>query len=537
MKSYDASQIEAKWQERWKHSELYKANLANPEKPKYYNLTMFPYPSGDRLHIGHWYNYAPVDTWGRFMRMKGHEVFQPMGFDSFGLPAENYAIKTGVHPAETTRTNIDKMKQQIAAIGGMYDLDLGLETSSPEYYKWTQWVFLQLYKNKLAYRKEAPVNWCESCQTVLANEQVVNGQCERCKNDVIQKDLTQWFFKITDYAEQLLDYEGLDWPEKTVKMQEHWIGRSEGNEADFQISEDREKHIRIFTTRFDTIFGSTFVAIAPEHPELYDYVSDEQAQAVKEYVEASKRKSELDRQKTDREKTGVPTGMHAINPLTGEDMPIYVADFVLMYGTGALMGTPAHDERDFEFAKAMGLCAPQVVVHEDGDAHEENLSEWKDSLTERGVLVNSGAYTGMSSEEALEKLSDEMERSGWGKRVVNYRLRDWLISRQRYWGAPIPIIYCEHCVRNVGSQRCVKWTLWTPLCAQVGTSFATPILKILKQPGIKLASIDGCLWTCTSADLNTRPCICFTRASFIRSCTSSATWIARSLSNDSCTKE
>ncbi len=445
MQSYNASEVEKKWQQKWRESGLHKADLANPTKPKYYNLTMFPYPSGDKLHIGHWYNYGPVDTWGRYMKMRGYEVFQPMGFDSFGLPAENYAIKTGVHPAETTRKNIDKMKEQISAIGGMYDLDLNLETSSPEYYKWTQWVFLQLYKKGLAYRKEAPVNWCPSCMTVLANEQVDDGKCERCKTQVVQKNLRQWFFKITEYADKLLDYEGLDWPEKTVLMQRHWIGRSEGNEADFRISEAAGKIIRIFTTRFDTIYGTNFVAVAPEHPNLMDYVTEDKRAAVEAYIQESKKKNELERQMGDREKTGIFTGMHAINPMTGAEMPIYVADFVLMYGTGALMGTPAHDERDFAFAKTMGLACPQVLVTEEGEKAEDDVKEWKDSLHDYGTLVNSGPYTGMSTEEAMKLMTEQMEREGWGKKVVNFRLRDWLISRQRYWGAPIPIINCEKC--------------------------------------------------------------------------------------------
>lgn len=438
-------EIEAKWQKRWREQGLYKANLDAPTKPKYYNVTMFPYPSGDKLHIGHWYNYAPVDTWGRLMRMKGHEVFQPMGFDSFGLPAENYAIKTGVHPAETTRKNIDKMKEQIGAIGGMFDLDLNLETSSPEYYKWTQWIFLQLYKDGLAYRKEAPVNWCPSCMTVLANEQVDDGKCERCKSQVVQKNLRQWFFAITKYADKLLDYEGLEWPEKTIAMQKHWIGKSEGNEAEFRIKEDDGKTIRIFTTRFDTIYGTTFVAIAPEHARLIEYVTDEQRAAVEAYIEETKKKSELDRQMGDKTKTGVFTGKHAINPMTGLEMPIYVADFVLVYGTGALMGTPAHDERDFQFAKTMGLPAPQVIVEKDGDVYEDDVAQWKNSLHMHGVMVNSGPYTGMQSGEALKLMTEQMEREGWGKKVVQLRLRDWLISRQRYWGAPIPIVYCPTC--------------------------------------------------------------------------------------------
>lgn len=445
MPEKSARELEQKWQAKWKEWALYKPNLDHPTKPKYYNVTMFPYPSGDKLHIGHWYNYAPVDTWGRYMRMKGYEVFQPMGFDAFGLPAENYAIKTGVHPAETTRKNIDKMKEQISAIGGMFDLDLNLETSSPEYYKWTQWIFLKLYEQGLAYRKEAPVNWCSSCMTVLANEQVDDGKCERCKTQVVQKKLRQWFFAITKYVDKLLDYEGLEWPEKTILMQKNWIGRSEGNEAEFRIKGEEGKTIRIFTTRFDTIYGTNFVAIAPEHPQLMDYVTDEHRADVEKYVEETRKKSELDRQMGDREKTGVLTGKFAINPMTGMEMPIYVADFVLMYGTGALMGTPAHDERDFQFAKATGIQAPQVIVSQPGDAYEEDVKEWRDSLHDFGTLVNCGPYTGMQSEEALKLMTEQMEREGWGKKVVQIRLRDWLISRQRYWGAPIPIIHCESC--------------------------------------------------------------------------------------------
>lgn len=445
MRSYQARETEKKWQTKWRESGIFKANLENPTKPKYYNLTMFPYPSGDKLHIGHWYNYAPVDTWGRYMKMKGYEVFQPMGFDSFGLPAENYAVKTGVHPAETTRANIDKMKEQIAAIGGMYDLDLNLETSSPEYYKWTQWVFLELYKKGLAYKKEAPVNWCTVDQTVLANEQVKEGKCDRCGNLVVQKNLKQWFFKITDYSEKLLNYDGLDWPEKTILMQKHWIGKSEGIEADFRIAENPDLKVRIFTTRFDTIYGTNFVAIAPEHPSLWEYVSPENKDAVQNYLNETKKKSELDRQIIDKTKSGVKTGMHALNPMTGEKMPIFVADFVLMYGTGALMGTPAHDERDFYFAKTMGLSAPQVIVANEGEAYEEDVKEWKKELHDDGFMVNSGPYTGMKNREALEKMSESMTREDWGKKITNYRLRDWLLSRQRYWGAPIPIIYCESC--------------------------------------------------------------------------------------------
>lgn len=434
---YQAPQVEAKWQKRWREAGAHRADLENPEKPKYYNLTMFPYPSGDKLHIGHWYNYAPVDTWGRFMKMKGHEVFQPMGFDSFGLPAENYAIKTGVHPAETTRTNIDKMKQQIAAIGGMYDMDLNLETSSPEYYKWSQWLFLQLYKQGLAYRKAAPVNWCESCNTVLANEQVQDGICERCKSEVIQKKLTQWFFKITDYAEKLLDYEGLNWPEKTILMQKNWIGRSEGAQFRFAIK-DHESEIEMFSTRPDTLFGATYCVLSPEHPLVEEITTQEQFAEVKAYQDKVKSKSEMERTELNKDKSGVFTGAYAINPVNKKEVPIWIADYVLMtYGTGAIMAVPGHDERDHEFAKKYDLEIVKVVDC-DVDVQEE-------AFTGDGGLVNSEFLDGKNVKDAKQAMIEWLQEWEIGEGVVNYRLRDWLVSRQRYWGAPIPIIFCEHC--------------------------------------------------------------------------------------------
>lgn len=444
MPDYNASETEKKWQARWKEQKLYKTDLANPKRPKYYNLTMFPYPSGDKLHIGHWYNYAPVDTWGRVMRMKGFEVFQPMGFDAFGLPAENYAIKTGVHPAETTRANIDKMKEQIAAIGGMYDLDLNLETSSPEYYKWTQWIFLQLYKQGLAYRKEAPVNWCPGCMTVLANEQVEVGHCERCKSEVVQKNLRQWFFAITKYADKLLDYEGLDWPEKTIAMQQHWIGRKEGINITYKVK-GLEESIVVFTTRPETNFGATFVVISPEHPQVAALTVPAQKSAVESYQLETKKKSELERQMTDRKKTGVFTGTYAINELTGYEMPIYVADYVLMgFGTGIVVGVPGHDLRDFEFADAMGnIEIIRVIKGANGEV--DPISKAEQVQENEGEIINSELLNGMKPLEAVSKMMDHLESRGMGKRIVNIRLRDWLVSRQRYWGAPIPIINCEHC--------------------------------------------------------------------------------------------
>lgn len=440
MKNYDAPKAEKKWQKRWQESEIFKANLENPAKPKYYNLTMFPYPSGDKLHIGHWYNYGPVDSWGRYMKMRGHEVFQPMGFDSFGLPAENYAIKTGVHPAETTRTNIEKMKEQISAMGGMFDLSLDLETSAPEYYKWTQWVFLQLYKKGLAYRKAAPVNWCNGCQTVLANEQVEDGACERCKNEVVQKNLTQWFFKITDYAERLLKHDDLDWPEKTVLMQRNWIGRSEGASVVFDLDGSDEK-IEVFTTRPDTLFGATYMVLSPEHPLVASITTEEQHAEVAAYQKEVQKKSDLQRTELNKDKSGVFTGGYAVNPVNGEKIPVWIADYVLMsYGTGAIMAVPAHDERDYEFAKKYDIPIVKVVDNAAGDA---DVSE--EAFVGEGVAVNSGLLDGLETAEAKKKITAWLEEKKLGEGTVNYRLRDWLVSRQRYWGAPIPVIYCEKC--------------------------------------------------------------------------------------------
>jgi len=434
---YNAPEIEKKWQTQWKESELFKVDLKSPKRPKYYNIVMFPYPSGAALHVGHWYNYAPVDSWGRYMRMKGHDVFQPMGFDSFGLPAENYAIKTGVHPAETTRTNIDKMKEQIAAIGGMYDLDLNLETSSPEYYKWTQWLFLQLYKEGLAYRKAAPVNWCESCQTVLANEQVDNGTCERCKNTVIQKNLTQWFFKITDYADKLLDYSEVEWPENTIAMQRNWIGRSEGAQLKFDLV-DHDESIEVFTTRPDTLFGATYMVISPENPLVLTITKEDHMADVTTYQAASKLKSEMERTELNKDKSGVFTGAYAVNPVNGEEIPVYIADYVLMtYGTGAIMAVPAHDERDHEFAKRYDIKITEVVK---GGEDVQDAA-----FTGDGEHVNSDFLNGLKVKEAKAKMIDWLNEKELGDGVVNFRLRDWLVSRQRYWGAPIPIIFCEDC--------------------------------------------------------------------------------------------
>ena len=377
--------------------------------------------------------------WQKFKKMQGYEVFQPMGFDAFGLPAENYAIKTGIHPQDSTMKNIATMEEQLKRIGAMYDWDYELYTCVPEYYKWTQWLFLQLYKHGLAYRKEAPVNWCPSCNTVLANEQVVQGECERCGATVVRKNLTQWFFKITEYAEELLaDLDRLDWPEKTKLMQKNWIGKSYGGEIEFAVK-DREEKFRVFTTRADTTFGVTYVVLAPENPLVDVITTPECRAAVEEYKLNASKVTEIDRLASNREKTGVMTGAYAINPVNGREVPILVADYVLAsYGTGAVMGVAAHDERDYVFAKKLGLPIERVVKSADGSPDELPYTDY-------GVMVNSGEFDGMSSEEGKIAVIKKLEAEGKGALKTNYRLRDWLVSRQRYWGAPIPMIHCEHC--------------------------------------------------------------------------------------------
>ncbi|AXH51723.1 leucine--tRNA ligase [Clostridium perfringens] len=430
--------IDKKWQDKWAESGLYKFD-PNKEGEKLYVLEMFSYPSGSQLHAGHWFNYGPVDSWARFKRMQGYNVFQPMGFDAFGLPAENFAIKTGIHPQDSTIKNIAKMEEQLKAMGAMFNWENEVVTCSPEYYKWTQWLFLKLYEKGLAYRKKAPVNWCPSCQTVLANEQVVDGACERCSTEVTKKDLTQWFFKITDYADELLDkLDGLDWPEKTVSMQKHWIGRSTGSQVNFKVK-DSDLNFDVFTTRVDTLCGVSYVVLAPENPLVDEIVSAEQKEAVENYKEEAKKQSDIERQSISREKTGVFTGAYAIHPLTGKEVPIWVGDYVLAtYGTGAVMAVPAHDERDFAFAEKFNLPINRVIEAKDGS--ETNLP-----FCEHGILVNSGEFDGLTTDEAKEKIVKKLASMGLGEKKVNFRLRDWLVSRQRYWGAPIPVVYCEEC--------------------------------------------------------------------------------------------
>ena len=445
MPIYQARPTEDKWQKRWEEAKLFQTDIESTERPKYYNLVMFPYPSGDKLHIGHWYNFAPADSWGRYMRMKGFNVFEPMGYDSFGLPAENYAIKSGIHPMVSTARNIEYMRKQLREMGPMYDHSKEVVTSDPVYYQWTQWIFIQLYKKGLAYRKKAPVNWCPADQTVLANEQVVEGRCERCKHEVTKKDLTQWFFKIRNYAERLLNFKGLDWPEKTKLMQQHWIGRSEGSEVVFDLADSKGqkmgKSITVFTTRIDTLFGATYVVLAPEHPLVSEITGKEHRENVFDYIEKTKKETDIARSSEDREKTGVFTGAFAINPVNEKLVPVWIADYVLgTYGTGAVMAVPAHDDRDFIFAKKYKLPVLEVVKPGKGKTTLPG-----EAFTGDGILINSHGFDGLSSFDACKAITESLMKKGASKFHVNYKLRDWLISRQRYWGAPIPIIYCAKC--------------------------------------------------------------------------------------------
>ena len=438
-----SKKIDEKWQKRWKEENLYKFD-ANSTKPKYYCLEMFSYPSAAKLHLGHWFNFAPADSYARFKSMSGYNVFHPMGFDAFGLPAENYAIKTGIHPHDSTVKNIESMKKQLEAIGATYDWNYTVETCMPDYYKWTQWIFEQLYKKGLAFKKKAPVNWCPSCNTVLANEQVEGGKCERCKSVVERRKLEQWFFKTTEYAQELLDgLKDLNWPESTKKVQENWIGRSEGALVKFKV-ENSDVEFNVFTTRPDTLYGVTYAVIAPEADIVNKITTPENKEAVENYkIEASK-SSEIERMATDREKTGIFTGAYAINPMNNERVPIWIADYVLEdYGTGCVMAVPAHDERDHEFAKKFNLPIKQVITSK----ALENIDVQEKAFTDvsTGVLINSGDLDGLSVKDAQEKIYDSLKYRNIGGKKVNYKLKDWLVSRQRYWGCPIPIIHCEDC--------------------------------------------------------------------------------------------
>src|SRR5687768_2948375 len=436
---YVPGDIEPKWQERWTRDRLYETPDTDPERPNFYCVTMFPYPSGD-LHVGHWYAMTPSDTVARFLRMRGYNVLFPMGFDAFGLNAENAAIKTGVHPSDNTERNMANMRRQFRLMGTMIDWRREVVTCHADFYRWNQWLFLRLFERGLAYRAKAPVNWCPKDQTALANEQVINGLCERCDTPVTKKDLVQWFFKITAYADELLRFDGLDWPERVRVMQTNWIGRSEGAELAFDVAGSGEK-IRFFTTRPDTIFGATFMVLAPEHPLVASITTPERRAAVDAYVTAARQATEIERTPTGREKTGGDTGGFAGNAFTGERIPVWVADYVLAtYGTGAIMAVPAHDERDFAFARKYGLEIREVISP-DGTEH----ARLDEAYIGEGVMVRSGAFTGKPSEEGKRAVAEDAERRGIGAASVIYRLRDWLISRQRYWGTPIPIVHCPAC--------------------------------------------------------------------------------------------
>ncbi len=430
----DFRKIEKKWQDRWEKEKLGVFNHKNADK-KYYCLEMFSYPSAAKLHLGHWYNYAPTDSFVRYKKMKGYEVFQPMGFDAFGLPAENYAIKTGIHPKDSTEKNIENMEQTLREMGAMFDWSAEIKTCEEDYYKWTQWLFLKLYENGLAYRKEAPVNWCPSCKTVLANEQVVNGACDRCGETVVRKNLTQWFFKITEYAEELLQgLKNLDWPEKTKLMQKNWIGKSTGSEIEFTC--ESGDTFKVFTTRADTLCGVSYVVLAPEHPLVKKLCSEEQKATVENYILEASKSNEIDRLSSNREKTGVYIGHNAINPINRKIVPIYTADYVLYsYGTGAVMGVPAHDDRDYVFAQKHNLPINRVIK-----GNDDTLPYCDD-----GIVINSPNFDGLTSEEARKNITSTLVQQGKAEFKTNYRLRDWLVSRQRYWGAPIPVVYCDKC--------------------------------------------------------------------------------------------
>jgi leucyl-tRNA synthetase len=439
---YSPAEIEPKWQQRWEADGLYHADI-DPKRPKHYALTMLPYPSGD-LHIGHWYAMTPSDAHARYMRMRGFNVMFPMGFDAFGLPAENAAIKRNIHPKEWTYANIELMRKQMRSMGNMFDWRREAISADPEYYRWTQWFFLQLYKNGQAYRKMAAVDWCPKDNTTLAREQVVGEKrvCERCGTPVIKKNLEQWFFRITNYADELLRFDGIDWPGQIRTLQTNWIGRSEGANVTFKTEGGEE--FTIFTTRPDTLWGATFMVLAPELPLVAKVTTKDHKAEVDAYIAEATRRTDIERESTEREKSGVFTGGYAINPVNGERIPIWVADYVLMtYGTGAIMGVPAHDARDFAFARQFGLEVRPVI--QPPDAAPLNGAEMTEAAAHSGVMVNSGPLTGTDADQAVKKTIQYLEKNEIGKGAVGYRIRDWLISRQRYWGAPIPMVYCKTC--------------------------------------------------------------------------------------------
>ena len=436
---YNHREIEEKWRKEW---EAHPVNVNDGKKPKYYCLDMFPYPSGNGLHVGHWRGYVISDVWSRYKMLNGgHYIIRPMGWDAFGLPAENYAIKMGVHPAKSTAQNVANIKRQINQIAALYDWDMEVNTTDPKFYKWTQWIFVQMFKNGLAYEKEMPINWCPSCKTGLANEEVVNGKCERCGADVTKKNLKQWMLRITKYADRLLeDLDKLDWPEKVKKMQTEWIGRSYGAEVDFKV-DGRDDVITVYTTRPDTLHGATFMVLSPEHALAQSLATPENADAVAKYIAEAANKSNVDRMQS-KEKTGVFTGSYAVNPLNGALVPIWLSDYVLAdYGTGAIMCVPAHDDRDFEFAKKFNIPIIQVIAKDGKEI--ENMTE---AYTEAaGTMINSGEWNGMESSVLKKEAPAMIEKMGFGRKTTNYKLRDWVFSRQRYWGEPIPIVHCPKC--------------------------------------------------------------------------------------------
>lgn len=435
---YNHSAVEKKWRKNWQEHPI---NVNDGKKPKYYCLDMFPYPSGTGLHVGHWRGYVISDVWSRYQILKGHYVIHPMGWDAFGLPAENYAIKMGTHPAKSTASNIANIKRQINEIAAVYDWDMEVNTTDPKFYKWTQWIFVQMFKKGLAYEKEFPINWCPSCKTGLANEEVVNGACERCGTPVTKKNLRQWMLKITEYADRLLDdLDTLDWPEKVKKMQADWIGKSYGAEVDFAV-DGREDKIKVYTTRPDTLYGATFMVLSPEHALAKCLATEDNQEAVEKYILDASMKSNVDRMQA-KEKTGVFTGSYAINPLNGKKTPIWLSDYVLAdYGTGAIMCVPAHDDRDFAFAKKFDLPIVQVIA-KDGKEIENMQEPYTDAA---GTVINSGEWNGMESAVLKKEAPAIIEKMGFGKKTTNYKLRDWVFSRQRYWGEPIPIIHCPNC--------------------------------------------------------------------------------------------
>ena len=439
MARYNHAAVEKKWQEFWEKNPI---NPKDEKKEKYYCLDMFPYPSGSGLHVGHWRGYVISDAWARYQVIKGKYVIHPMGWDAFGLPAENYAIKMGIHPSITTKKNVENIKRQLQQINAIYDWDMEVNTTDPNFYKWTQWIFVKMFEKGLAYEKEFPINWCPSCKTGLANEEVVDGKCERCGTAVTKKNLRQWMLKITEYADRLLDdLQELDWPEKVKKMQAEWIGRSYGAEVDFTL-EGREDKITVFTTRPDTLYGATFLVLAPEHPMVQKICTDAQREKVEAYISMAANKSNVERMAVnDKDKTGEFTGAYAINPLNGEKCAIWISDYVLAdHGTGAIMCVPAHDARDFAFAKKFDLPIVQVISK---DGKEEVLEE---AYTEAsGIMINSGEWNGRESSELKVEAANEVEKRGFGRKTVSFKLRDWVFSRQRYWGEPIPIVHCEKC--------------------------------------------------------------------------------------------